>query len=389
MTLDLTTACDAALERAVVGEGAMAGVVAVVVGAGGLRYAGAAGVRRAGEPEPMTPDTVLAAFSTTKVLTALTCLALAEAGRLDLDAPAARYCPELGEIGVLTGFGDDGPRTRPAVCPVTTRHLLEHTAGFAYDFFDPSYALLTRDFGVPPIASATRASLRTPLLFDPGTRWLYGSSTDWAGLVVEGVTGMRLGAAMTELLLEPLGMSDTAFVRTTAMRGRAASLHTRRRGEIRAVGPATPPEDSPEVDMGGQGLFTTALDYAALLAMLLSDGEGRHGRVLSPATLAEAGRPGPAMTPLPSVQPGIAHAMELHPGVPTAWSALGMVTQEALPTGRSAGSIAWAGLANLYWWVDRERGVAGLWATQLLPFLDPAAYAAATDFEEAVYAHLP
>lgn len=134
----------AAAEQAVAdacSDGRVPGVVAGITTASDTVYLGAAGRRAADGDTPMTTDTVVAAFSTTKALTATVALRLVEDGELDLDAPAAGYQPRLADLGVIGGFDDAGePMLREPARPVTMRHLLTHTAGFGYDFFDDTYA---------------------------------------------------------------------------------------------------------------------------------------------------------------------------------------------------------------------------------------------------------
>ena len=117
----------------------------------------------------MTTDSVFAIFSTTKAITGTAVLQLVEEGRLDLDAPAKTYAPEIGKLQVLEGFDADGkPKLRAPKRDVTTRMLLLHTAGFGYDFFNETYNRLAQEHGQPSVITATKASLNTPLLFDPG-----------------------------------------------------------------------------------------------------------------------------------------------------------------------------------------------------------------------------
>lgn len=369
---------DAALQRAV---DDVPGVVAALTDGDRLTYAGAAGARALGGDAPMTLDTVFAIYSATKPITTTTCLTLVDDGSLDLDAPAAEFVPELGDVQVLTGFAADGaPALREPTRQITTRMLLQHTAGFGYDFFNESYNRL----GPPSVATGTMAALRTPLLFDPGTRWEYGSGVDWAGLVVEAITGQRLGDVMRERVFEPLGMVDTAFTMTPAMRTRRATMHQRRRdGSLRALPDFELPQQ-PEVQMGGHGLYSTALDFARFMRMWLTDGAG----VLRPSTLAMATAAGPRIHPLPGVQPALTHPIEFFPGVPKSWGLGFMINEAGAPTGRRAKSLAWAGLVNVYFWIDRAAGIAGFWATQLLPFADPSALAAYLEFERAAYSNV-
>lgn len=383
----LQQACDAVLEQTV--AAGVPGVVAMVTDRDGPVYVGARGVRRLGGEEEMTTDTVMAVFSTTKAVAGTCCLQLVEEGRLDLDAPAHTYAEGLADVQVLDGFDADGaPRLRPPATAPTTRQLLLHTAGFAYDFFDEDYLRLATEHGQPSIVSATRAALATPLLFDPGTRWQYGSNIDWAGQVVEGITGRRLGEVMQERVLEPLGMTSTAFDLTDEMRARKASMHQHRAEGYVATSMELPAD--PEVHMGGHGLWSTAEDYLRFIRMWLRDGEGEHGRVLQEDTvrMAAASQLGDLeVTALPGVVPELSNDAEFFPGLPKSWALTFMVNDEDAPTGRPAGSLAWAGLANLYYWIDRAGGIGGFWGTQVLPFADPASVGGYLDLETAVYAH--
>ncbi len=383
---------DAVLDRAVHAPAPVAGVVAMVTDREQNVYEGVAGLRRLGGDQPMTPDTVFALFSTTKAITATAALQLVEEGRLDLDAPAARHAPELGDLQVLDGFDEAGaPRLRPPRREVTTRMLLTHTAGLGYAFFNESYGRLSREHGHPSVITATRACLRTPLLFDPGERWEYGSGTDWAGQVVEGVTGRRLGEVLAERVFAPLGMADTTFEPDDRLRARRATMHAR--GADGSLAPMDGFElpAAPEVHMGGHGLYGTVGDYMRFIRMWLNDGEGEHGRVLAPETVHTAVQNhlgDLAVTALPAVDPSITNEAEFFPGLRKSWSLAFMVNDEPAPTGRPAGAQGWAGLGNLYYWLDRSNGIGGFWATQVLPFGDPTSFGGFLELESAAYGAL-
>lgn len=228
-THELQRAADAVLQNAANGGPSVPGVVAMATGRSGTLYEGAAGVRTLGEEAPITTDTVFAIFSTTKAITGTAALQLFEEGRLDLDAPARTYAPDIGELQVLDGFDDKGqPKLRAPKREITTRMLLLHTAGLGYDFFNETYARLSKDHGQPSVIEAKKASLMTPLLFDPGETWEYGSNIDWVGQVIEGITGRRLGEVVQERIIDPLGMTDTAWTLTPEMRGRLAGMRARR-----------------------------------------------------------------------------------------------------------------------------------------------------------------
>jgi methyl acetate hydrolase len=388
----LKEAADAVLRRVTTASPGVPGVVAVATDRSRDIYVGAAGSRMLGGAQAMTPDTVFAIFSTTKAITGTVALQLVEQGRLDLDAPARTYAPEIGALQVIDGFDAAGtPILRAPKREITTRMLLLHTAGFGYDFFNETYNRLAVAQGQPSVVTASRASLRTPLLFDPGDAWEYGSNLDWVGQVIEGITGGRLRDAMREGVLDRLGMADTAFVLTPAMEARRAAIHQRG-----PDGSLTPMPDfvltqEPEIDMGGHGLYSTATDYARFIRMWLNDGDGPNGRVLRPETVAMAEKNGLGdmkIHGLPGVIPGLSNYAEFFPGMPKSWALTFMVNDQDAPTGRPAGSLGWAGLANLFYWIDRRNGVGGFWATQILPFADPVSVGGYLEFETAVYRSL-
>lgn len=389
MEQGLRTAADAVLQRAVAAHPGVPGVVAVATDRAGDIYVGAAGRRVAGGDAAMTADTVMAIFSTTKALTGTAALQLVEDGRLDLDAPAKAYLPALGDMKVIEGFDASGaPRLRAPRRDITTRMLLLHTAGFGYDFFNEHYARLARHHGQPSVATATKASLATPLLFDPGDAWEYGSNIDWVGQVIEAIAGRRLGTVMQERILGPLGMGSTAFDLSPDMRSRAAGMHARKPDGTLGAIPGWGLTPDPEIHMGGGGLYSTALDYTKFIRMWLDDGMGPGGRVLARETVEMAARDhlgGMKIKRLSGVIPALSNDAEFFPGMAKSWGLTFMINDEPAPTGRPAGALAWAGLANLYYWIDRENGIGGFWGTQILPFADPASIGGYLEFETAVY----
>jgi methyl acetate hydrolase len=392
MNESLKSAADAVLQTVVAGGSPVPGVVAIATDGSGNIYEGAAGKRVLGQDADMTTDTVFAIFSTTKAITGTACLQLFEDGKLDLDVPAKTYAPDIGKLQVLEGFDAGGsPKLRPPKRDVTTRMLLLHTAGFGYDFFNEKYNRLAQEHGQPSVITSSKASIMTPLLFDPGDDWEYGCNIDWAGQVVEGITGKRLGEIMQERIFEPLGMTSSAFTLTPSMRERLAGMHKRE-----ADGSATPMSDfelpqDPEVHMGGHGLYSTVQDYCRFIRMWLNDGMGPNGRVLKKETVLAAEKNGLGerkIKGLPGVIPALSNYAEFFPGMPKSWALTFMINDEDAPTGRPAGSLGWAGLPNLFYWIDRKNGIGGFWATQIFPFADPTSVGGYMDFERAVYGNL-
>ena len=386
----LRDSVDGILEAAV-SRGDVPGVVAAATTADGTVYKGGSGERAVGSGVAMTPDTVGWIASMTKAITGAAAMQMVEQGKLELDGPASAVIPYLGEVGVLEGFDDEGqPKTRPPKRPVTLRHLLTHTSGYVYEIWNTDILAYQEAKGVPQITSCENAALTTPLLFDPGERWDYGIGIDWAGKMVEAVSGQKLGQYMKENIFEPLGMDDTAFKVSPAMQERLATVHVR--GEDGAWAPMEfMVEQDPEFEMGGGGLYSTVGDYLKFIRMILNKGAANGHRVLRPETVEamSANSIGDTrVVKLATAMPPYSNDAEFFPGMEKTWGLTFMINSEEAPTGRSAGSLAWAGLANSYFWIDPARGIGGAYMTQVLPFADEKSLPLFLDFETAVYRSL-
>jgi len=314
---------------------------------------------------------------------------LVEEGEISLEDPAKEYAPGIDDIQVLEGFDESSePRTRAPRSDITVEQLMLHTAGFGYDFFNHDLVKYGEKRGVPSVVTATQASLDSALLFDPGERWEYGSNIDWVGKVVEGARGKRLGEVMKERIFEPLGMDSSAFTMTDEMRSRRATMHQRSEDGV-----LTPLSDfeldpEPEQHMGGHGLYAPVGDYMKFIRMILNDGDGAHGWVLKAETVEAMAQNGLGELKeklLPGAIPELSNDAEFFPGMPKSWGYTFMINDEDAPTGRPAGELGWAGLPNLYFWIDSKNGLGGFWATQIFPFADPVSFTGYMDFETAVY----
>ena len=379
---------DSVLKEAV-SKGDVPGVVATATDAKGTTYEAGFGKRILGESADMTPDTVAWIASMTKAVTGACAMQLVERGKLSLDGPAKAVIPALGDCVVLEGFDAAGkPRTRKATRDITLRHLLTHTAGFAYDIWKPEIGKYMEAMEVPGIISCQNKALMLPLLFEPGERWEYGINIDWAGKMVEAVSGQRLGQFMHDNILGPLGMDSTAFRITDAMRGRLAKIHHRADGKL-VPDPALELPQEPEFEMGGGGLYSTAGDYLKFVRMMLNQGRSDKGEaVLKPETVALMSKNAMGnskVTLLKTAAPPFSNDAEFFPGMDKSWGLSFMINNEEAPTGRSAGSLAWAGLANTYYWIDQKKGVGGVYVTQILPFADIKSLPLFYAFESAVY----
>ena len=375
---------------AAVGADKIPGIAAAVATEDGVISEGAAGRKSVASPAQMTADSVFRVASMTKAITGAAAMQLVERGQLALDQPAREILPLLGKVQVLTGFDASGPVMRPPRTDITLRHLLTHTAGFAYDIWNEKIARYAREQDVPAMRTAKLAALNVPLVRDPGERWEYGVNIEMVGRMVEAASGLDLERYLQQHILKPLGMHDTSYIARPAWDSRLAAVHARKAdGTLEPI--TSPPIDEARREFfpGGGGLYSTAPDYLRFLRALINGGALDGARILKAETVALMGtnHMGPLnVEPLPSFNPLLSNPVDLMPGVVKKWGLTFLINTEAAPAGRSAGSLAWAGLNNTYYWLDPSAKVAGVFMTQILPFADAAVLQALDAFERAVYA---
>jgi len=378
---------DAALQRAVDAK-EVPGVVAMAASDKGLVYEGVFGVRDLAKGPAMTRDTVFRIASMTKAVTSVAAMQLVEQGKLSLNDPVPNIDPALGAPQVLEGFdGSGAPILRPAKRPITLRHLLTHTAGFTYEMWDSNTQRYVKQTGMPSTASGKIASLRMPLMFDPGERWEYGVNLDWVGLLVQAVGGQPLDVYFSKHITGPLGMKDTGFVATDAQRARQASVHVRKPDGSLEPQPLET-QFTPEFYAGGGGLYSTAPDYLTFVQMLLHQGRLNGVRILKPETVALMGKNQIGDIEagvLKTYMPARTNDVDLFPGQSLKWGLGYMINMQPGPNGRSAGSLTWAGIFNTYYWIDPAKRIAGVYMTQILPFADPTALKVCGQFESGLY----
>lgn len=380
------------LLSAAVTDGAVPGVVALATNAEGTYYEGGFGERIQGDGVEMTPDTVVWLASMTKAITGAAVMQLVEQGKLELDAPASRVLPELAERQVLEGFDDAGqPVLRPAEGEITLRQLLTHTSGFVYDIWNRDFVKYLELTETPGIISCMNAALDIPLAFDPGSRWDYGIGIDWAGKMLEAASGQSLGAYFLDNLFAPLGMDSTAFRLTDEMRGRMAKVHARLGEREFELQMELEIPQEPEFEMGGGGLYSTIGDYAKFVRMILNKGAADGQQVLKSETveMMSVNQIGDCRVPLlKSAVPESSNDAEFFPGLEKGWGLSFMILEQDAPTGRPAGSLSWAGMANSFFWIDPKNGIGGVYATQIIPFADTKSLPLAESFESLVYQNL-
>ena len=211
-----------------VDSGAVPHAAAIAADRDGIIYEGGAGVPVAGESgDPVSTSTQFRIMSMTKMVATTAALQQVERGELDLDAPVEEYRPEFAELQVLEGFDGDVPRLRPPASKATVRHLVTHTSGLGYWFFEADLKKYEEVTGLPNVVPGLKDALKAPLVADPGTQYVYGISTDWLGLVVEAVAGTTLDVVVKEHITGPLDMGDTMFVLDDGRKENVVPVHVR------------------------------------------------------------------------------------------------------------------------------------------------------------------
>lgn len=379
-----TAAIDQVLKDAV-SSGLVPGVTAAAANADGVIYDAAFGRRGLADDAPMTVDTVFRIASMTKAVTGAAAMQMVEKGKLTLDQPAGEILSFLAHPQVLDGFDAAGaPRLRPAKGVVTLRNLLTHTAGFVYDTWNADMNRYAAQTNLPAARTGLIAALQAPLGFDPGTRWEYGINIDIAGRMVEVASGQNLEHYFRDHIFAPLDMADTGFDLQPHWKSRLAGTHIRDSHGKLTPFDAPAPAENPEFYPGGGGLFSTSRDYLKFLQALMAGGGG----ILKPETVALMSQNHMGalnVLPMKTFNPRMSNDCELFPGMDKKWGLSFLINTRDVEGGRRAGSLAWAGINNTYYWLDPTSGVAGVIMTQVLPFADPAVLGLLDRFERAVY----
>ncbi|EQL01339.1 beta-lactamase [Ophiocordyceps sinensis CO18] len=345
------------------------GAAFAVVDKHGPVYSGAAG-RIDFDPaaSAFAGDSFTWVASLTKLVTTTCLMQLVERGAVGLDDDVRPRVPELSQMQILRGFdADDSPILEDNVKPITLRQanaivltvcysmLLTHTVGLGYDLADPDLTKWSKKTGrTANNLDWSRQGFFTPLKFAPGDGWYYGTALDWAGLVLEQVTGQSLGQYMQQHIFDPLGISDTGFwperLPHTKSRTVAFTFRHRVTSALKPGKRLPPAEHQHQVESGGAGLFTTADDYARFLHGLL------QGKLLSEATMGEMFAP--QLNEKQSkmleficydlgVQDGF--APEFPTGLGLNHGIGGVVNMEDVPGKRRKGSLMWSGMCNSRW----------------------------------------
>jgi CubicO group peptidase (beta-lactamase class C family) len=375
-----------------VDRGALVGVSALVYENGSEAYYGAFGMADREAGRPMGRHTLVQIFSMTKPITGVALMQLWEAGKLDLDAPLARYLPEFAHMRVYAGLDAQGsPLYAAQRRPITVRDITRHTAGF-YGEADGTAAIAALYRAADPVnehntlAEETRRLAALPLLYQPGTRWLYGPSVDLQARLVERLSGMPFDRYLGERIFAPLGMTHTRYVLRPGDRERLAAVYDRHED-----GTLTREPDARALDFnlhdwplkpGSFGLISSLDDYMRFARMLLGGGELDGRRLLRPETvrmMATDAMPREVTDTswLPTkgqVGFGIDFAVRTRPPI------------DAAEASGAVGEFFWDGAADTLFWVDPKNGIAAVLFTQYKPFGKVPLH---KTFRDAVYAHFP
>jgi methyl acetate hydrolase len=365
--------------RQAVADRTIAGVVAIATDRKGVFYRGAFGMADLALARPMTPDALFRIASMTKAVTSVAAMQLIEAGRLGLDDPVEKYLPAFAHLSVFESSDGGGGAyaLRPAAKAVTVRQLMTHTSGFGYGFTSATLRDYKPRAGDPV----------EPLLFEPGTRWHYGTSTDWLGRLVEQISGQPLEAYFRLRILDPLAMFDTFYNVPPDKQARLTAVHRRQPDGTIVKDPNQP---SPVVSqpIGGGGLSSTADDYVRFLRMLLNGGWLDDARILSADTVALMSQNQIGALGVPALKTAMPERSDDFSFIADGrdkWGLGFLITADHVPGKRSAGSLSWGGINNTYFWLDPTRGIAGVILMQFLPFADRKALAVYDGFERSVY----
>ena len=364
--------------RRYVDDGRLAGWQVMVSRRGDVAHHSTYGVRSFESSEPFTEDTVVRLYSMTKPLTTIAAMQLVEQGLVQLKDPVAKFIPAFSATPVYRSGSVQKPMTEPQTLPMLVWHLMTHMSGLTYGFHnthpvDAMYRNQGFEWGQPEdldLAACCERWAQLPLVFQPGTEWNYGISTDVLGRIVEVASGLDLEEYFQQHILGPLGMTDTSFYIDDANRkSRLAELYI----PHPETGVATSaPEflrrpERPSMLSGGGGLYGTAVDYMRFCQMILNGGALDGERVIGRHTLDYMGKNHlPGNVDLEAIgRPLFAESAFVGVGFGLGFSVVIDAAASKVPS--TTGEMAWGGAASTAFWVDPAEDLAVVFLTQLLP----------------------
>jgi CubicO group peptidase (beta-lactamase class C family) len=352
----------------------LAGAVTLLARHGKIVAVNTYGCQDVTQKTPMRKDSIFRLYSETKPVTAVAMLILYEEGKWQLDDPISKHIPEFAGLKVLKGVDKDGKLVLETPAhPPTMRELMTHTAGFAYGLssdtpVDKMYAE-QRVLQSASLSEMIGKLSKMPLLYQPGTRWVYSLSVDIQGYLVEKLSGKPLSEFMHERIFEPLGMKDTDFYVPPEKLDRFVSNYEWD-GTREEIAPAKSLllgldfVKRPRMPLAGAGLVSTAEDYFRFCQMILNGGELDGVRILSPRSveLLRANHlPQSLMTSDNGV--GLYH---FGPGVGFAFNMPVVVDSLKAGTLTGNGSLTWGGAGQTWFWIDPTYDIVFVGMVQLL-----------------------
>ena len=376
-------ALDASLRDAVERKD-VPGVVALVTDRERVLYKSAFGVADVSSGRLLTSDALFRIASMTKPVTSVALMQLVEQGRIGLEDPAEKYLPELAGLKVFQSFDTrtGAYQLRAASRPATVKHFLTHTSGLAYPFTSETW----RDF--KPRTGETYP-FGGPLLFDPGERWHYSTSTDVVGRLVEVVSGQKLEDYFRQHIFAPLKMDDTSYNVPEAKGPRLVAQQWRAGDKMDGAIELQKPQLGLTIasPIGGGGLASTAEDYGRFVRMFLNGGSLDGARVLKAETVTLMGQNHIGAVTVPALKSALPRSADFTfiADGRDKWGLGFLITSDQVQGKRSPGSLSWGGINNTFFWIDPARGIAGVIMMQYLPFADAKALAVYDTFERGTY----
>lgn len=381
--------------------------VAITNSKGDDLFSYASGITGADSTDEITKDSIFWIASCTKLLASIALLQLVEQGKADLDSEEQieKYVPELTKLPIASIDEEtDGIKLRARKNKITLRHLLSHTSGLGYSFFSDVLKKYTEFFNIDEFDVSTERELLFPLLFEPGTNWAYGVGIDWAGVLLQRITGQSLNDYITENILDPVDVKESGMEPDEELRKKFVQMNVRdKTGELSTTDhiykKVLNGDYKTLFHSGGAGIFSKPKEYIKVLATLLNDGVSpiTGKQILKKETIdlmftnqvkdfPNFGRAG-----IKSVDEFPTNPIsEVYPqaDLPQGWGLSMSLNLHKTPTGRGNNSGWWCGLANLFWWVDRENDIAGFVGSQILPFADAKVMTLWAQVEQEIYKDL-
>ena len=365
--------------------------VGLIANSEGVLFEHASGFRDDGNALPVQTDSIFAIASMTKLITTIAALQLVDSGQVGLDQEVDEYLSEIRDIQILRGFeSDDKPIIEKATRSPTVRELITHTSGYVYSIWNET-AFIAQTKGITSPLGGGRESIDAPLYFEPGSKWEYGIGIDWLGELVEKVSGKRLMDYFSAHIFLPLGMEDTFYEYPEGKMDRSIMMSARIKNKLirsELYQPIPAEHGSLSFYGGGGGLYSTVFDYSRVMRALLNGGVLDDQRILSEGLVEQMfqNQIGELNVSKGEAQiKALSNDFDMGFGSQAKWGLGFLVSPDGTENGRSAGSVSWAGLFNSYFWIDREKDICAVFATQVLPFYDEKAIETLKLYERAVY----